>query len=246
MLELFRNIFAPPRHLILLILAVWLGTTLAEKRAERFGVKKDDISAIIYYGFIGFIIGGRLSFILQNIAAFIQSPLSAFSINIDVFDTFGGIVTCIIIALILIQRRQLSFWATADALTPFFAILSIGLSLSRLAAGTAFGIPTSQPWGIDLWNAARHPTQLYAFIASFLIFCLFWFPKQTLPLGVSFLTFAALTAATQIFLGKFRADLTLIFNGIKQEQVISFIVLIVCFVLIEIRLKKISKDKINL
>jgi phosphatidylglycerol:prolipoprotein diacylglycerol transferase len=244
MLDLFRNIFAPPRHLILLVLAVWLGTTLAEKRAERFNINKDDISTIIYYGFIGFIIGGRLSFVLQNITAFIQSPLSIFSVNTDVFDAFGGIVTFIIITLIVMQRRQLSFWSTADALTPFFAILYIGLSLSHLAAGTAFGIPTSQPWGIDLWNATRHPTQIYAFIASFLTFSLLWFPKLTLRPGLYFLIFASLTSASQIFLGMFRADLTLIFNGIKQEQVISLIVLIICFVLIEMRLKQTSNDKI--
>ncbi|MBL8100498.1 MAG: prolipoprotein diacylglyceryl transferase [Anaerolineales bacterium] len=237
MLDLFRNLFAPPRHLILLVLAIWLGTTLAEKRAERFNINKDDISTIIYYGFIGFIIGGRLSFVLQNITAFIQSPLSIFSVNTDVFDAFGGIVTFIIIALIIIQRRKFSFWSTADALTPFFAILSIGLSLSHLAAGTAFGIPTSQSWGIDLWNATRHPTQIYAFIASFLTFSLLWSPKQALRPGLYFLTFVSLTSASQIFLGMFRADLTLIFNGIKQEQVISLIVLIICFVLIEIRLK---------
>lgn len=238
MLELFRNLFAPPRHLILLVLAVWLGATLAEKRAERFGINKDDISAIMYYGFIGFIIGGRLSFVLQNIAAFIQSPASTFSVNTDLFDAFGGIITFIIIAWIIIQRRKLSFWSTTDALTPFFAILTIGLSLSHLAAGTAFGIPTLQPWGIDLWNATRHPTQIYAFIASFLIFCLLWFPKQTLRPGIVFLTFASLTSASQIFLGMFRADLTLIFNGIKQEQVISLIVLIICFILIEARIKQ--------
>ncbi|MFN3491237.1 MAG: prolipoprotein diacylglyceryl transferase family protein, partial [Anaerolineales bacterium] len=157
--------------------------------------------------------------------------------NTDVFDAFGGIVTFIIIALIIIQRRKLSFWSSADALTPFFAILTIGLSLSHLAAGTAFGIPTSRPWGIDLWNATRHPTQLYAFIASLLTFSLLWFPKQTLRPGMIFLTFASLTSASQIFLGMFRADLTLMVNGLKQEQVISLIVLIICFVLIEMQLK---------
>lgn len=238
MLELFRSIFAPPRHLILLVLAVWIGTTLAEKRAERFSIKKDNLNTIIYYGFIGFIIGGRVSYALQNITAFIQSPTSIFSVNIDLFDVFGGIVTFIIITLVIIQRHQLSFWSVTDALTPFFAIIVIALWLSHLAAGTAFGTPTSMPWGIELWNATRHPTQIYAFIASLIIFSLIWFPKQTRRPGLVFLTFISLTSASQIFLGMFRADLTLIFNGIKQEQAISFIVLIICFILIELRLKQ--------
>jgi prolipoprotein diacylglyceryltransferase len=235
MIELFRDIFAPPRHLILLVLSIWLGTSLAEKRSESYGISKDDLNSLVYYGFISFIIGGRLSFVLQNISAFIQSPRSIFSVNVDLFDMFGGIATFIIIALVLIQRRKLSFWSTLDALTPLFAILTIGLSLSHLAAGTAFGIPTSQPWGIELWNATRHPTQIYAMIASFLIFCLLWFHKQTPHSGMLFLTFASLTAGTQIFLGMFHANSILIFNGIKQEQATSLFVLILCFIFIEIR-----------
>ena len=235
MIELFRDIFAPPRHLILLVLAIWLGATLAEKRSERYGISKDDLSTLVYYGFIGFIIGGRVSFALQNISAFIQSPLSIFSVNPDLFDTFGGMAVFIIIALVLGQRRNLSFWSTLDALTPLFAILAIGLSLSHLAAGTAFGIPTTQPWGIDLWNAVRHPTQIYTTIASLLIFGLLWFQKQNLRAGFLFLTFASLTAGTQIFLGIFRANSILMFNGIKQEQFISLVLLILCFLFIELR-----------
>ncbi|MBL8050412.1 MAG: prolipoprotein diacylglyceryl transferase [Anaerolineales bacterium] len=240
-IELFRNIFAPPRHLILLVLAIWLGASLAEKRSERYSISKDDLNALVYYGFIGFIIGGRLSFALQNISAFIQSPRSIFSVNPDLFDTFGGISVFIIIALVLGQRRNLSFWSTLDALTPFFAILAIGLSLSHLAAGTAFGIPTTQPWGIDLWNATRHPTQIYATIASLLIFSLLWFQKQNLRSGILFLTFTSLTAGTQIFLGMFRANSILLFNSIKQEQVISLVVLILSFIFIELRYAQTKK-----
>ena len=35
MISFFRTVFAPPRHLILLLAAVWIGLALAEKRAER-------------------------------------------------------------------------------------------------------------------------------------------------------------------------------------------------------------------
>lgn len=235
MIELFRDIFAPPRHLILLVLAIWLGSSLTEKRSERYDISKDDLNTLIYNGFIGFIIGGRLSFVLQNISAFIQSPRSIFSVNIDLFDTFGAVVTFAIVALVFGQRRQLSFWSTLDALTPFFAILVIGLSLSQLAAGTVFGIPTDLAWGIDLWNATRHPTQIYATIAASLTFCWVWFQKPPLLSGILFLVFASLTAITQIFLGMFLANSTNLFNGIKQEQVFSLFILVICFILIETR-----------
>jgi phosphatidylglycerol---prolipoprotein diacylglyceryl transferase len=165
MLTLFRSLFAPPRHLILLLAALWLGLTLSEKRVGRHGISKDALNNMVYYSLLGYVVGGRVLFVLANLSAFTQSPLSIFSLNIDLFDPMGALATAILVGFVYGQRQNLSLWSTLDALTPLFATLAIGLSLSHLAAGTAFGRPTNLPWGIDLWNAARHPTQIYELIA---------------------------------------------------------------------------------
>ncbi|KXK14512.1 MAG: prolipoprotein diacylglyceryl transferase family protein [Chloroflexi bacterium OLB14] len=237
MLDSFRSLFAPPRHLILFVLAMWLGVALAEKRALKYNISKDQLNNIFFYSLLGFIIGGRLSFVLQNISAFIQSPLSIFSNNLDVFDILGGVATFLILLITFSQRYQVKFWSLLDALTPCFAIISIGLGLSNLASGAAFGLPTDLAWSIQLWNANRHPTQIYQTIASFLIFIWIWLQKHNLPSGILFLIFISLTTLAQFVIGAFRADYTIMFNGIKQEQLYTFILLIISFLLIEIRLK---------
>ncbi len=241
MLELFQNIFAPPRHMILLVIAAWLGLTLAEKRAERFNVSKDDLNNVTFYGLLAFIVGGRLSFALQNLAAFTKSPLGVFSINPDLFDATGGTFVAILVAMIYGQRKQLPFWSTLDALTPFFAVMVIGLGLSHLAAGTSFGYATDLPWSIDLWNATRHPTQIYETLASFLIFGLLWFLKPNPRSGVHFLSFAALTALSQIIILTFRADTPIVLDGYRQMQILAWVVLAVSFFLIERRLNPEAK-----
>ena len=238
MLTLFRNLFSPPRHMILLVIATWIGLSLAEKRAERNGISKEDLNNITFYGLIAFVIGGRISFVLQNIPAFIKSPLGIISINPDIFDPLGAVVIAFIAAFIYGQRRALSFWHALDALTPFFAMLSIGLGLSHLAAGTAFGKETTLPWGINLWNATRHPTQIYEILASLLTFILLWFKKHDPRSGILFLTFAALTAGSQLFIQAFRGDSVLILNGIRQSQVIAWGMLMITFALLENRLKE--------
>lgn len=243
MLTIFRNLFSPPRHMILLVIAAWIGLIFAEKRAERYGIQKDDLNNITFYGLIAFIIGGRISFVLQNIPAFLKSPLGIISINPDIFDPLGAAAIALIAAFIYGQRRELSFWHTLDALTPFFAIISIGLGLSHLAAGTAFGTETDLAWGIDLWNATRHPTQIYATLASLLIFSLLWFSKHDPRPGILFLTFAAMTTGSQLFIQAFRGDSTLIFNNLRQEQIIAWIMLAICFVLFELRFKQRTEDK---
>ncbi len=224
--------------MILLVITAWIGLTLAENRAARNGISKEDLNNVTFHGLIAFILGGRISFVLQNIPAFIKSPLSMISINPDLFDPIGATAFAFIAAFIYGQRRALSFWHTLDALTPFFAILSIGLGLSHLAAGTAFGKETYLPWGINLWNAMRHPTQIYETLASLLTFILLWRKKHDPRSGILFLTFAALTSGSQLFIEAFRGDSILILNGIRQSQVIAWVVLIFVFIMLEIRLNQ--------
>lgn len=237
MLELFQNIFAPPRHLILLVLSIWVGVTLSENRVQRHNISKDLLNNIFFYCFLGYIIGGRFSYVLQNYFAFIKSPFSIFSINLDLFDIWGGIAICIVLLIIFSQRNNVEFWSLLDAYTPFFAIFAIGLGLSNLAAGTAFGLPTDYAWGIPLWNANRHPTQIYQTIASFIIFIWVWFQKGDFPSGIFFLIFTSLSIFMVLLIGAYRADYTIVPNGIKQEQLFAFILLVASFTLIEIRLK---------
>ena len=224
--------------MILLVIATWIGLSLAEKRAERYGISKDDLNNITFYSLIAFVIGGRISFVLQNVPAFIKSPLGIVSINPDIFDPLGALAVATITAVIYGQRRGLLLWNTLDALTPFFAILSIGIGLSHLAAGTAFGMETDAAWGINLWNATRHPTQIYETLASLLTFGLVWFQKQNPRPGILFLTYAALTAASALFIQAFRGDSALILNGLRQEQIIAWVMLAACFLLIEYRNQK--------
>lgn len=235
MFSVFRNFFFPPRHLILLLLAGWLGLHLAEKRTERHGVGREDLNNLIYYGLFAFVAGGRLLFVLQNLSAF-KKPLDAVSLNLDLFDLPGAAASALVVVLVYGQRRGLRFWSALDALTPFFAVLAVGFGLSRLAAGAAFGAETNLPWGIELWGAKRHPTQVYETAASLLIFALVWFQRQARP-GVLFLSFAALTAASQVFIQGFRGDSVLLAGGLRLGQAMAWAALAAAFVFLERRLE---------
>lgn len=225
MITFFRSLFAPPRHLILLAVALWIGLALAEKRSERHGISKEALNNVIYYSLFGYILGGRILYALSNLSIFVQSPLSLFSPNIDLFDPLAALAAAFLVGLVYGSRQKLPLWPTLDALTPFFATLAVGLSLSHLAAGTAFGSPTDVPWGIELWNATRHPSQIYELSASLLIFGWLWFRNEAFRPGVPFLTFVALTAAARLFLEAFRGDSTLVLGGLRLAQILAWVVL---------------------
>lgn len=225
MIESFRSLFAPPRHFILIVVALWIGLWLAEKRSERHGVSKEQLNSLTFYSLLAYILGGRLLFALANLSAFTQSPLSLFSPNPDLFDPFGGLAAAIVSGLIYIQRQGLRLWGALDALTPLFAVLAAGLWLAHLAAGTAFGSPTSVVWGIELWNEVRHPLQIYGLVASLLILGWLLLPKSDQVPGLLFLHFTALTAAAQLFLEAFRGEGTLVFGSLRLAQITAWTVL---------------------
>jgi len=225
MLELYRSLFAPPRHLILIMAALWLGLTLSEKRVSRHAISKEALNNLIFYSLLGYVLGGRLLFVLEHLDIFIRSPFSIFSPNIALFDPTAALVTAILVGLIYGRRQKLLFWPALDALTPFFATLAVGIHLSQLAAGTAFGSPTSLPWGINLWNAKRHPTQIYELLASLSILLWIWFRKPGSYAGSDFLWLIGLTAGSRLLFDAFRGDSMLILNGIRSAQLIAWLVL---------------------
>jgi phosphatidylglycerol:prolipoprotein diacylglycerol transferase len=225
MIDLFRSLFAPPRHLILMLAALWVGLALAEKRVERHHLTKEALNSLVYYGTLGYILGGRILFVLGNLSAFTDNPLNIFSLNIDLFDPVGALAIAAIVGFAYGQRQKLSLWSTLDALTPFFAILAIGQSLSHLAAGTAFGSPTRVLWGMELLNATRHPTQVYELIAGVLIFAFLWFRNPATPSGSDFLLFTSLTAGVHLFIDAFRGDSMLVFGGLRLSQILAWLVL---------------------
>lgn len=243
MSALFETLFAPPRHTILLIIAAWAGVLLAEKRAALYKLQKDDLNNLLFYSMIAYIIGGRAFFVLRHFANFADSPLGVFSISPDVFDTSGALAAAALTGLAYGQRKKFLYWNTLDALVPFFGMIAIGLGFYHLAAGTAFGLPTSMPWGVEKWSAVRHPTQIYSILASTLTFGLLWFSKPNPRPGIAFLTFAAWTAGWQVFLLGFRADTVYLSNGMRQAQLISLLILATVFWLLERQLSMRKKQK---
>ena len=242
MLTLFRNIFAPPRDLILVVIAIWLGTWLADKRASRHGISPNALEKITFYPLLGFILGGRLLYVVENIAGFIQSPRDIISLNVELFDPWGGLFVALVVAYVIGGREDLSLWPVLDALTPLFAVMLVGMGLANFASGMAFGSGTDLPWAIDLWGAARHPSQLYAALASFLTLGLLWFQKVGTPPGIHFLTFSALTSGWMLFLEAFRGDSVLVFAGLRLTQVIAWFVLALSLILID---RKLGSTKIR-
>ena len=216
---------------LFILLGLWLGITLAEKNSPRYGIPSHHIGELVVLSSVAGIVGARLVYVLRYPQVFAESPLSILSINPSLLDPLGGAVCALIAAAVVIQHRQLASPAVLDSLVPFFASSYLGLGFSQLASGAAFGAPTTLPWGIWLWGASRHPTQIYTVVCAALILY-FFRPGNTTAAGkapgLSFLTFAAYTAGSVILIEGFRGNSLLLPGGFRLLQVIAWLVMAAC------------------
>ena len=217
---------------LMLLLGFWLGLTVSEKWAKYFKVSINQVYNLVFIALIAGVIGARLAYALQNFSAFIENPLSLFSLNPGLLDLFGGFVVALLTAWIYGSRKQSLSWRMLDALSGLFAAMIVATGLSNLASGKAFGMETGLPWGINLWGAIRHPTQIYQALAGLVILGILW-PRSgasdaapRLP-GETFVRFAALASGAMLFIEGFRADSVTLPNGVRVAQIAAWVVLAV-------------------
>jgi len=216
---------------LILLLGLWLALNLSERAAARLGINPNLIYNLTFAALIGGLLGARLGYALRYPEAFAASPASLLSPNPGLLDVWGGVAGGGLLGLIYGQRKGMRLQPTLDALTPGLALLSAALGLANLASGAAFGAPTSLPWGIALWGAARHPSQIYAILAAALILAalrpggkLFRRLGEIAP-GLIFWTFSALSALSRLILEAWRGDSVLVFGGLRQAQLVAWLVL---------------------
>lgn len=213
---------------LVLLLGLWLGLSLAERHAPHRGVPPNLLYNLVFVALIAAVVGARLTYVLRYPSIFSSDPLGLISLNPGLLDPWGGLVAGTIAALIYGQRKGLEFYSTLDALTPAFAVISIAIGLSHLASGAAFGTTTELPWGIEIWGARRHPTQIYESLAAAMVLALLWPGRERwrdAPPGTYFLTFVALSALARLFLEAFRGDSLLLPVGLRAAQVVAWVVL---------------------
>lgn len=210
-----------------LLIGVWVGLSLSEKEAKRTGANSNHIYNLILLGLVAGVLGARLGYAVRYLNAYLQSPLSLFSLNTDTLSADIGLISGLLIAWIYSQRKALPLRSTLDILAPGLAAFMLFLGIAHLLSGDAFGAPTSMPWSIYLWNEYRHPSQIYEIISALIILAVaLKRPLHELGTGLNFILVITLHAGARLFLEAFRGDSLIWFNGLRAAQVVSLLLLL--------------------
>ena len=236
-------------HLLIILIGFVIASSVAEKSAYKFNIDANMLSNLILLILIAGILGARVGYILKYPSVFLENPLAIFSLNPVMLNGDSGYLFGFLVGFYYGQKHEMRFWQILDALTPFFAVMTIAISLSHLASGSHYGIPMKNGWGIQLYGELRYPTQIYELLFALLITSIIWPSKprgkdsgNILDLyGLTALTFALMVSVAQIIIATYRADMGSIIGVLRFSQVGWWLIMVFCLVLIHKKLQEASE-----
>ena len=208
--------------------AMWLAGRRAD--APNSGWTRNEVSDLLFYGFLGVILGGRIGYVLfYNFDLFLADPTYLFKIWTGGMSFHGGLIGVITAMIWFAHKTQRHFFTVADFVAP---LIPFGLGVGRIGNfmnGELWGRVTDVPWAIIFPEAGpepRHPSQLYQFalegVVLFIILNLFW--RKHPPRGAIsglFLLFYGLFRFLVEFVRQPDSQLGLYFNEISMGQILS-------------------------
>jgi phosphatidylglycerol---prolipoprotein diacylglyceryl transferase len=164
-------------------LGFFVGMTLAQKEARRLGQDPNQIMDVGFFLLIAALVGARLFYVLVNPQPFLEDPFEVFRIWNGGLVYYGGFLGALLVAIIFVRKKQLSFWQMTDIFTPSLAIGHVLGRIGCFFAGCCYGKSCDLPWAVTFHNSESlapigiplHPTQIYSAFANLFIFLLVWF-----------------------------------------------------------------------
>lgn len=198
-----------------------------------------DSNSVLDMGFIiilSGLIGSRVLFIIINLPNYIANPLDIFKIWEGGLVFSGGLVAVLIVILFYVKKHKYNIWTIGDLWAP---AASIGEGIGRLGcfcAGCCYGRPTDLPWAVTftdpktiaIQNIPLHPTQLYSFLSSMIIFAVLMFLHSKRKYeGQVFLWFLILHSTARLILERFRGDSrgAVFSDNLTMTQFIALVIL---------------------
>ncbi len=191
-------------------------------KKELITLSKKDIYFYMSRGFLGMLLGARLTYIfLYNFSYYRNNPIKVFYVWEGGMSFHGALLGAAIFFLYYSRLKKQNFFSITD---PICVAVPLVLGFGRLANfmnGELAGRVSDVSWAVIFPKfygiAPRHPSQIYqALCEGFLLFGLLWLAKKDLNIP------GKISAYFLIFYGMFRFAIEFFREPDKQLGFISF------------------------
>lgn len=200
---------------------------LAAARARVTSIPADRIQSLIFFAFLGGIVGARAVYVILNWSDFAASPIEIVRLDHGGLVFYGGLAGGLMTLFLFMRRFQLPVGRTLDLLTPPLALAHaigrIGCFLNGCCYGKRIG-------------SFQHPTQLYEAGALLVLLALLLrMEKRGLKPGDLSLLYGFLYGLWRFGIEFLRADNPMVAGGLTHFQWASLTLVAGCGILSAIR-----------
>jgi phosphatidylglycerol---prolipoprotein diacylglyceryl transferase len=144
-------------------------------------IKPKQFQNLIFYSFVGMVIGGRLGYTLfYNRTYYFQHPAQILAVWTGGMSFHGGLIGVFCAIALFSYRHGLNLLDTGDFLVPLAPPGLFAGRIGNFINGELWGRPSDLPWAMvfndpSAGGLTRHPSQLYeAFLEGVVLFVILW------------------------------------------------------------------------
>lgn len=226
---------------VLIGVGILLAGFISMKKSKNYNIDQEDILDIALICVPVGIIGARLYYVIFQWDMYKGQLSEIFNVRGGGLAIHGGLIFGILVAFIICRYKKISFWNVGDIIIPQVALAQAIGRWGNFFNGEAHGYATKVPWAINVNGEAVHPTFLYESIWCLILFIVLSYilKKRTFE-GQIICMYGILYSFERFFVEGLRTD-SLMIGSLKQAQVFSILVIILCGIMYFVRSKKNKK-----
>ena len=210
---------------------------IMQKDLQRRGLLADPNVIVGLTGLAG-LVGARLYHLLESPAEFFADPWPQLFSTMG-FAWFGSVIAGFATLILIARHYKISWLRMLDVASPAAAMgYGIGRIGCLISGDGDYGRPTSLPWGMSFPNGIIpttdrvHPTPIYEFLASLVIFYILWklgarWMREPRDIGKVFAVYLLLSGVARLLVEILRINPRSVFGVLTNAQTASIACMIV-------------------
>jgi phosphatidylglycerol---prolipoprotein diacylglyceryl transferase len=240
-------------------LAALAAAWIVHSELKRRGFDPELASTMVFAAAIGGLIGARLLFIVEEWGNFLHSPMQYIFTGAG-FTWYGGFLGGAAAVSWVARKNKIPWLVGADIAAPALALAyGIGRIGCHVAGDGDWGIVTDVPWGVAYTNAIVgwadpqtgvpyppgvrvHPTPIYEFLESVLIFTILWKLRKSYAPGTIAWLYLLLAGLARFVVEFWRINPTFA-AGLSEAQWFSLAIMLIGLTMLTVRRTQISEAR---